>query len=79
MSFNNLSTINYFIEKAKNHHPFFEFSEKFTNDFDGWKSSLIHKIKGLMGEFPKPVELSPKIIWEIKEDGLIKRKNSICV
>lgn len=70
----NFSVIEYFNRCAAKHHPNYRFSGKTKADFDAWKPKLLAEIKNSLGAMPEPVDLNPEIVWEIKEDSLIKRR-----
>lgn len=70
----NLSMIDYFNIAAKEIKPQFRFNGSSTKDFINWKKQLLSKLKKLLGPMPRPVALNPQIVWEKKEDGLIKRR-----
>jgi len=42
--------------------PSLTFKGKDANDVDIWKKKLIRKVKQLLGEFPRPAELSPELL-----------------
>lgn len=70
----NLSMIEYFRLRAKKHHTALHFCGKDRDDFDKWKKQLLDEIKKLLGPLPTAVPFNPEVIWEIEEDGLIKRR-----
>jgi dienelactone hydrolase len=70
----NFSTIDYFNMRAQKHEPRYRFSGSTKNEFDTWKTNLLYEIKSVLGPMPAPVALNPEIVWEIEEDGLIKRR-----
>jgi len=70
----NFSVIEYFNRKAESLKPKYRFAGSSTKDFDAWKAQLLPELKRLLGPTPARVPLNPETIWEIKEEGLIKRK-----
>jgi dienelactone hydrolase len=66
--------VEYFNRKCRENTPSHSFSSRNFDDFDLWKTDLLQKIKTLLGPLPEPVAFNPEIIYETKEDGLIKRK-----
>ena len=54
--------------------PRFRFNGSSANDFFRWKEELINQLKKALGAMPDKIDLNPEIIWEVKEDGLVKRK-----
>ena len=42
--------------------PSLTFKGKDADDVDIWKKKLIRKVKQLLGEFPRPAELSPELL-----------------
>ena len=70
----NFSMIEYFNRKAAAIKPCLRFGGSTPTDFQNWKSQLFSNIKTLLGTLPGKVALNPEIVWEIEEDGLIKRR-----
>ena len=70
----NLSMIEYFNCKAESIQPRYRFSGSSKEDFIKWKSALLAELKQIFGQMPQSVPLNPEIVWEIEEDGLIKRR-----
>lgn len=70
----NLSMIEYFKRRASESEPRLRFAGSSQADFAAWKKELLGEVKVLLGPMPKPVPLNPTVIWEVKEDGLIKRR-----
>jgi hypothetical protein len=70
----NLSMVEYFKARAEHFEPRLRFNGATPADFSAWKSALLGEIKGLLGPLPKPVALNAEIVWEIEEDGLLKRR-----
>ena len=54
--------------------PRFRFKGSSVKEFFRWKEELINQLKAALGAIPDKVDLNPEIIWEVKEDGLVKRK-----
>ena len=74
MNIHNLSMIEYFNRKAAQLKPALRFIGSTETDFQSWKTKLLSQIKALLGTLPNPVPLNPEIVWEIEDDGLIKRR-----
>jgi len=70
----NFSMIEYFNRKAELVKPKYRFNGKSKKDFESWKQQLLPEIKKLLGPMPEPVPLNPEIVWEMRRDGLIKRR-----
>ena len=66
--------IEYFNLIAKDFQPKHSFAGSSAEDLGSWKKNLLTDIKEFLGPMPNPAELNAEVIWEIKEDGLIKRK-----
>ena len=66
--------IEYFNRKAEALQPRLRFNDSAQTDFQNWKKQLFSELKTLLGQLPKTVALNPEIVWEIEDDGLIKRK-----
>ena len=74
MNDRNLSMIEYFNLKAEVLQPRLRFNGATLKDFQNWKEELLPNIKTLLGILPASVALNPEIVWEIEEDGIIKRR-----
>lgn len=74
MRVRNFSTIDYFNRIASKLQPKYVFSGKTKTDFELWKSQLAPELQRILGPFPAPVDLNPEVVWEIREEGLIKKK-----
>jgi len=59
---------------ARTFEPQFRFNGSSEQDFSEWKEQLIKDLKEALGPMPGKVNLNPEIIWEVEEDGLIKRR-----
>jgi hypothetical protein len=66
--------IEYFIQRSKDFNPRFAFNDDFGRDFASWQSNLLKELKKVLGVMPEKAELNPQVLWEVQEDGLIKRK-----
>jgi dienelactone hydrolase len=66
--------IDYFNLRAQTHQSSCRFSGSTKADYDKWKANLLPEIKKALGPMPAPVALNPEIVWEIEEEGLIKRR-----
>ena len=66
--------IEYFNLRANQCQPRYRFAGNTKGDFDAWQNNLLTEIKKLLGPMPDSVDLNPEIIWEVEEDGLIKRR-----
>ncbi len=70
----NFSVINYFIEREKEIKPKFSFKGKTKKNFLDWKRSFKRKLIELLGEWPKPVPLRPRIIEKIEKKVIFGKK-----
>jgi len=66
--------IEYFNRMAELLQPKYRFEGKTKDDFNAWKQQLLAELKKLLGPMPERVPLNPQNVWEIREDGLIKRR-----
>lgn len=66
--------IEYFNRDAEVLCPRYRFSGTTKNEFIKWKSALLAELRKLLGFMPHPVPLNPKIVYEIREDGIIKQR-----
>ena len=66
--------VEYFNHKAEDLIPRLRFDGSTQNDFQNWKNELLAEIKNLLGQQPSPVTPNAELVWEIEEDGLIKRR-----
>ena len=74
MSKRNFSMIEYFKRQADLSKPKYHFDGSDKKDFLAWKKELLCQLKQLVEPMPKPVPFDAEIMWEIEEDGLIKRR-----
>ncbi|MFH1613842.1 MAG: alpha/beta hydrolase family protein [Planctomycetota bacterium] len=70
----NFSMIEYFNRKAAAIKPRCRFEGKTRQDFERWHGELLGEVKRLLGPMPEAGELNAEVVWEIEEDGLIKRR-----
>ena len=70
----NFSVIEYFRRQAEALQPEFRFQGRRAADFGQWQEQLLARLKEALGPMPEPVDLNPEIVWEVEEDGLIKRR-----
>ena len=66
--------VNYFIEREREIKPKFSFRGKTRKDFLIWKKAFKRKLIELLGEWPKPVPLKPRIIEKIEKENYIREK-----
>ena len=74
MNSRNFSTIEYFNRKAAMIEPRLRFRGSTQTDFKNWKAKLFASLQTLLGPMPDRVPPNPEIVWELEEDGLIKRR-----
>jgi dienelactone hydrolase len=74
MNTRNLSMIKYFNSVAETLVPRLRFAGKTKANFQKWHSDLHAEVTRLLGPMPRQVPANPEIVWEIEEDGLIKRR-----
>ena len=70
----NFSMIEYFNRKAGTVEPRYRFAGDSVQDFEKWHGKLFSGVRDLIGTMPEAVDLNAEIIWEVREDGLIKRR-----
>ena len=70
----NLSVNQLFHDYAANHRPRFHFGQGGNNDWKSWHDSLRPKLLATLGKMPATVPLSPEVLTEWNEDGLVKQK-----
>ena len=67
------SMVEYFKRRSAGFEPELKFKGRSKADFDAWKQQLLGRLRELLGSMPEPVPLNPELIWEVEEDGIIKR------
>jgi len=70
----NFSMIEYLKLRAGTQKPKYRFKGKTRADFDIWKDKLLGELKEALGPMPEPADLNPQVVWEIEQDGIIKRR-----
>ncbi|OPZ07320.1 MAG: Abhydrolase family protein [candidate division BRC1 bacterium ADurb.BinA292] len=73
MTHRNFSQVEYFRQLAAAHRPRLAF-DRAGLDFTAWRTALLAELHTLLGPTPASAALNPEIVWEIEEDGLIKRR-----
>ncbi len=74
MAGRNFSVTQYFNQRCEQVQPRLTFRGRTREDWQQWRKQLLAELKKLLGEFPEPVPLRPELIWEHREDGLIKQR-----
>src|SRR5690242_8444886 len=74
MSNRNLSINRYFEDRATRHTPRYRFAGKTKEDFGRWQGQLRAAAVASLGQMPRKVPLSPELLAEWREDGLVKQK-----
>lgn len=74
MAHRNFSMIDYFNRRAKDWQPLLSFRGNTTQEWQQWHNQAQSKYVELLGEFPKPVELAPDVIYTIEKDGLVRER-----
>ena len=74
MANRNFSMIDYFNRRAKDWTPELSFRGKTAADWKRWHKRARAKFLHLLGEFPKPVDLAPDVIYSVEENGLIRER-----
>jgi len=74
MANRNFSMIDYFNRRCADFRPRLAFAGKNRDDWRRWRPRLRAELKRLLGEMPQAVPLRPEIVWETREDGLIKQR-----
>jgi dienelactone hydrolase len=70
----NISLEQHYRNLGKQQKPAYRFAGTTPGDFDNWKSELRPKVLASLGNGVEKVPLSPGVVWEKKEDGLVKRR-----
>ena len=70
----NFSMVEYFKLREEKHQPKMRFAVSDRRGFDTWRRDLFSRVKDLLGPMPRQVPLNPEVVWELAEDGLIKRR-----
>ncbi len=74
MANRNFSMIDYFNRRCAELRPRLAFAGKSRDDWRRWRTRLRAELKRLLGEMPQPVPLRAEVVWETREDGLIKQR-----
>ena len=67
-------TDNFIAKWFKRTKPSLTFEAKTIRDFDLWKDALVSKIRSLLGEFPKPAPLDPKLLSTEEDERFVREK-----
>jgi dienelactone hydrolase len=70
----NISIEQHFKTLGKEQKPQYRFAGTTPEQFEKWKSQLRPKLLESLGPRASKIPLNPSIIWEKKEDGLIKQR-----
>lgn len=68
------SMVEYFNKRAQEWAPLLSFRGQTVADWQAWREKAYAKFVELLGEFPKPVELAPDVIYSIREGDLIRER-----
>ncbi len=74
MAKRNFSMIEYFNRIAADWEPLLTFKGTTLADFEDWQARASEKFFELLGEFPRPVDPEPEVIFSVEEDGLIRER-----
>ena len=74
MARRDFSMLQYFNRLAEKHVPQLAFGGKTKDDWREWHEKAHAKLIELLGEFPKPVDLSPEVVYSVEEDGLVRER-----
>lgn len=74
MAKRNFSMIEYFNQRAKDWKPLLSFQGSSKEDWQAWRQAANAKFAELLGDFPKPVDLAPEVIYSIEDRGLIRER-----
>ena len=74
MAHRNFSMIEYYSRRAKDWRPELSFQGETHADWQAWKKEALAKYLELLGEFPRPVDLAPEVIYSVEHDGLIRER-----
>ena len=74
MTDRNYSMVEYFKRRAEPFEAKYRFKGTGPAEFESWKQHLLPELKEALGPLPDPVPLNPEIVWETREEGLIKRR-----
>jgi hypothetical protein len=66
--------VDYLNRRAKDWQPLLSFRGKTQDEWSQWHKVAFARYIELLGEFPRPVELAPEIIYSIQENGLIRER-----
>jgi dienelactone hydrolase len=74
MAKRNFSMVEYFNKRAKDWAPLLSFKGNTRADWQEWRKQAQAKFMELLGEFPKPVDLAPDVIYSSEDRGLIRER-----
>jgi len=66
--------VDYFNRRAKDWQPLMSFQGNTQDEWAQWHEAAFDRYIELLGEFPRPVDLAPEVIYSIEEDGLIRER-----
>jgi len=74
MAHRNFSMIEYFNRRAQDWQPKLSFRGETRADWEAWEKQARPKYLELLGEFPRPVDPAPEVIYCHEHDGLIRER-----
>ena len=74
MANRNFSMVEYFNKRARDWKPLLSFRGKTEKDWRDWRRKARRKFFELLGEFPKPVDLAPDVVFSVEDNGLIRER-----
>jgi hypothetical protein len=66
--------VDYLNRRAKDWQPLLSFRGHTQDEWTQWREVALARYIELLGEFPRPVDLAPEVIYSIEEDGLIRER-----
>jgi dienelactone hydrolase len=70
----NLSINRHFIQAADRQNCRFRFDHRWHGKWENWREALRPQLLATLGAAPEPVDLSPEILCQWSEEGLLKQK-----
>jgi len=74
MAGRNFSIQEYFNKRCAELAPSLSFRGRTRQDWRRWRRRLLAELRKRLGDWPDPVPLRPEVVWEYREDGLIKQR-----
>ena len=74
MAHRNFSMVDYINRRAKDWQPLLSFQGSTQDEWAQWREAAFARYIKLLGEFPRPVDLAPEVIYAIEENGLIRER-----